>query len=996
MAQEECFFQWKFHCEKKEEPLTEAGVQRIENIIRCSQTYGDGVHEQLQDKLDKNHELTIKCHRNCASTYTSSSHLNRFLKRQKKEQDTRPPPAKKTRKATMTYGFVFQEHCLFCGKTCNLQRDPKHPDRWRPAYLCREAISKGGKKSFKDTILEACDVRKDEWAARVRVWVEGAVSDLHAADARYHVDCRATFMSSNSLVSASKSTPLAEEKDAALKSLTEHILTDKSHIWNSVELFERYRDFGGNKLSRKHLIKKLSVIFEDDLLVLSSPGIASIIIFRSKASDVLRLVDDEEDDLDAAVTKVSNKIVQDVKAIPMDKANYNTQINSELAIENVSETVLDILANISTKLNKTLPSILIGSIITSVLRNQPTNIQIALGVLIRDSKQLINQMHAFGVTCSYDEILRFKKSAAIAATEEIDLTGISSEQSGLVQVIADNFDADISSQNGKLSTHSLAVLLTQPEEKEAENKIRDTIKRINKNDMSNPIDYEIPIQRYNGPKQPEMPKRAASKTVLPLKVLVHKFLAERRSKESDVAFLQDVLTKSDCPEFNGYNTRISREQGHSYRPRTRAIYLPLIDMIPSDPDTIMTALTQAQHLTLKTGQKYVIFTCDLQLYRVATHVTWAYPDKFENVILRLGGMHSLMSFVGSIGTLMEESGLSEILSDVFGGVSKMLSGKKFPQNLRALRMVAEELLRRILQETPVVCHQDLIQVLEDLSAQSKTTKLWVDVLIKPVLISMLYDRAEREGDWPLHIAAFRQMVPYFFAAGHVHYARYGLHYLRSMESLPDSVLASFMKGEHVMQHVPGLWNGIWSDMFIESTFMRYGHGKGGIIGITLKPETLKVWALSLHICSNVETGLSTMVDGETVHIHDSHKEESSSRILSDAKDREGIKTKLELCIDPLDPKKHPDAIVNIVSGRVGPSTVNVHNSIAIGKTQMEDFEAKWPKGFYDTITKKVVTMAVTKKHVQVGKDKLFNTDLIYSRAGVPKLFKLMSTILLSA
>ena len=202
MAQEKCFFQWKFQCEKKEQPLTEAGAQRIENIIRCSRTYGDGVHEQLQDELDKNHELTIKCHRNCVSTYTSSSQLNRFSKRQKKEQDTRPPSAKKTRKATMTSGFVFQEHCLFCGEPCNLQKDPKHPDRWRPAYLCCEAISKGGKKSFKNSILEACDLRKDEWAARVRVWVEGSVSDLHAADARYHVDCRATFMSSNSLVSA--------------------------------------------------------------------------------------------------------------------------------------------------------------------------------------------------------------------------------------------------------------------------------------------------------------------------------------------------------------------------------------------------------------------------------------------------------------------------------------------------------------------------------------------------------------------------------------------------------------------------------------------------------------------------------------------------------------------------------------------------------------------------------------------------------------------------
>ncbi len=32
----------------------------------------------------------------------------------------------------------------------------------------------------------------------------------------------------------------------------------------------------------------------------------------------------------------------------------------------------------------------------------------------------------------------------------------------------------------------------------------------------------------------------------------------------------------------------------------------------------------------------------------------------------------------------------------FGGVMKMLSGKKFPQNVRALRMVVEELLRHVI------------------------------------------------------------------------------------------------------------------------------------------------------------------------------------------------------------------------------------------------------------------------------------------------------------
>ena len=77
-----------------------------------------------------------------------------------------------------------------------------------------------------------------------------------------------------------------------------------------------------------------------------------------------------------------------------------------------------------------------------------------------------------------------------------------------------------------------------------------------------------------------------------------------------------------------------------------------------------------------------------------------------------------------------------------------------------------------------------------------------------------------------------------------------------------------------MRHVPGLWNGIWTDMFIETTFMRYGHGKRGIIGVTLKPETLKVWSLSLHICSRLKQDLSSFLyqDNETELTR--HKEES--------------------------------------------------------------------------------------------------------------------------
>ena len=272
--------------------------------------------------------------------------------------------------------------------------------------------------------------------------------------------------------------------------------------------------------------------------------------------------------------------------------------------------------------------------------------------------------------------------------------------------------------------------------------------------------------------------------------------------------------------------------------------------------------------------------------------------------------------------------------------------------------------------------------LEERSQQSKTVKLWVDVVIKPMFITMAYIRAEREGDWLLHLSAFRQMIPYFFAAGHFNYARYGSYYLRSMEKLPQHVLDHFLKGEHVMHHLRGLWNGIWSDQFIESTFMRFGHSSGGIIGITLKPEALEVWALSRHICCQILMSLKEIEDGEDNQMacQTHHKEEGNGRIILDAKDREGLRKKLEVITDPLDPENHtfPGEIVNIVTGKLGTSAVNVSDAVAIGETIWNNLEKSWPDGFYGTIPKKVTTMAVTNKSVPVGDTKVYDMNAIYS------------------
>ena len=50
-----------------------------------------------------------------------------------------------------------------------------------------------GGKRYKDFVIQQCDLRNDKLGEVVRGRVLGAVSDLHAADARYHLKCRNKF-----------------------------------------------------------------------------------------------------------------------------------------------------------------------------------------------------------------------------------------------------------------------------------------------------------------------------------------------------------------------------------------------------------------------------------------------------------------------------------------------------------------------------------------------------------------------------------------------------------------------------------------------------------------------------------------------------------------------------------------------------------------------------------------------------------------------------------
>ena len=149
-----------------------------------------------------------------------------------------------------------------------------------------------------------------------------------------------------------------------------------------------------------------------------------------------------------------------------------------------------------------------------------------------------------------------------------------------------------------------------------------------------------------------------------------------------------------------------------------------------------------------------------------------------------------------------------------------------------------------------------------------------------------------------------------------------------MRNLPPELEERFLRGEHTTIYQRGRWNGIWSDMLIDTTFMKYGKGPGGLIGVTLPQRSVKKWAYSLHVTTQILKDLEVMRERKSVKDITVHKEEKPGRLKSDANDRENLRVKFEQCIDPLDGKSHPNEIVNISTGALNKDpTVNVELSL---------------------------------------------------------------------
>ena len=137
-------------------------------------------------------------------------------------------------------------------------------------------------------------------------------------------------------------------------------------------------------------------------------------------------------------------------------------------------------------------------------------------------------------------------------------------------------------------------------------------------------------------------------------------------------------------------------------------------------------------------------------------------------------------------------------------------------------------------------------------------RLWLQYM-KVVDILKRFLRAERTGDWILHLSSLQEMLPYFAAAGHNLYTKTIYVYLQQMVTLqtdhPD-IYSRFWNGLHIVCRTDRFWTGLSTDLVIAQTLMRSIKSTGGLTrGRGMNELQRLVWVKSMPFCCDVNRSM---------------------------------------------------------------------------------------------------------------------------------------------
>jgi len=247
----------------------------------------------------------------------------------------------------------------------------------------------------------------------------------------------------------------------------------------------------------------------------------------------------------------------------------------------------------------------------------------------------------------------------------------------------------------------------------------------------------------------------------------------------------------------------------------------------------------------------------------------------------------------------------------------------------------------------------------------------------------MFIRAERSGDWNLHLIALSKMLNVFVATGHNHYAKSARLYLQMMSDLSSShpwLYDQFVQhGFHTVRRSDRFWAGLWTDLVIEQTLMKALKSRGGLTHGSGMTESVRLtWLQSMHKCASLHLTMSQLTSTETVTEHN-HAENGKSRMKRDGDDLK----KLLTWFDVHDPFMQSDDQLRCLSSGLTSSLgdgINCDSVEEIGASIQEKMDHKV---FLDVVLKKkdqVKTLERLQKGFLVDKKEVFmDSTRLFSR-----------------
>jgi hypothetical protein len=252
------------------------------------------------------------------------------------------------------------------------------------------------------------------------------------------------------------------------------------------------------------------------------------------------------------------------------------------------------------------------------------------------------------------------------------------------------------------------------------------------------------------------------------------------------------------------------------------------------------------------------------------------------------------------------------------------------------------------------------------------TAFWMNYIdMVDLLLGLI--RADREGDWYLHLACIREMIPWCFAMDKTNYSRYlPVHYAQMMElnSVSPDLHQHFLNGKFSVQlKSRNPFGKIAIDQTLEETINRDTQTSGGTRGFSTKQGAVSKFYLTAEHRAEALRQLRELISLQT---SSGHPDLQSTRIRKDQSDESAILEMLENNLT--NPFENADLVI-ISTGIAAPTAMctDMLKATDKGEEAFMLFSTKLESGtgFYEPIKKlKLKTFADLQKSTVVkGHDK---------------------------